>query len=101
MLHGSSSVIPKYIKIIEDNGGRIENAVGCSEVQLRKTATSAVCKMNIDSDCRLAMTAAVPEGVKENQGEFDPRKFMGPAREWLKDVVIHKNTNVLGSAGKA
>ncbi|MDA1353412.1 MAG: class II fructose-1,6-bisphosphate aldolase [bacterium] len=100
VLHGSSSVIPKYITIIEENGGRIENAVGCSEVQLRRTATSAVCKMNIDSDCRLAMTAAVRKVLKENPGEFDPRKFMGPAREWLKEVVIHKNTNVLGSAGK-
>jgi len=101
VLHGSSSVIPKYIKIIEDNGGKIENPIGIPEDQLRKAALSAVCKMNIDSDGRLAMTAAVRKVIKENPGEFDPRKYLGPARELLKELVMHKNNNVLGSAGRA
>ena len=101
VLHGSSSVIPKYIRQIEAHGGRIENAVGIPEDQLREAAKSAVCKMNIDSDGRLAMTAAVRKVLDENPSEFDPRKFMGPARELLTELVIHKNTNVLGSAGRA
>ena len=101
VLHGSSSVIPKYIRQIEDHGGKIENAVGIPEDQLREAAKSAVCKMNIDSDGRLAMTAAVRKVLDENASEFDPRKFMGPARDLLTELVIHKNTNVLGSTGRA
>lgn len=101
VLHGSSSVIPKYTKIIEENGGKIDNPVGIPETQLRETAKSAVCKMNIDSDGRLAMTAAVRRALAENPSEFDPRKYLGPARDLLTELVIHKNKNVLGSAGKA
>ena len=101
VLHGSSSVIPKYIKIIEDNGGHIENPMGVAEDQLRKAAKSAVCNMNIDSDGRLAMTAAVRRVAATDPSEFDPRKFLGPARDLLKELVIHKNENVLGSAGRA
>ena len=101
VLHGSSSVIPKYIQIIEDNGGHIENPIGIPEDQLRRAAKSAVCKMNIDSDGRLAMTAAVRKVIKENPQEFDPRKYMGPARDLLKELVMHKNEHVLGSAGRA
>lgn len=101
VLHGSSSVMPKYIEIIKANGGHIENPVGIAEDQLRRAAKSAVCKMNIDSDGRLAMSAAVRRALQENPEEFDPRKFMGPAREMLKELVMHKNVNVLGSAGKA
>lgn len=100
VLHGSSSVMPHYISQIEAYGGRIENPVGIAEDQLRQTAKSAVCKMNIDSDGRLAMTAAVRKALSENPAEFDPRKYFGPAREMLKELVIHKNTNVLGSAGR-
>lgn len=101
VLHGSSSVIPKYIKIIEEFGGKIENPIGIPEDQLRHAAKSAVCKMNIDSDGRLAMTAAVRKVISENPGEFDPRKYLGPARDLLKELVMHKNENVLGSAGRA
>ena len=101
VLHGSSSVIPKYIQIIEENGGHIDNPIGIPEDRLRKAAKSAVCKMNIDSDGRLAMTAAVRKVVKEKPEEFDPRKYLGPARDLLKELVMHKNENVLGSAGRA
>ena len=101
VLHGSSSVVPDYIQMIEENGGHIENAIGIAEDQLREAAKSAVCKMNIDSDGRLAMTAAVRKVLKENPSEFDPRKFLGPARDQLKDLVIHKNTYVLGSTNRA
>ena len=101
VLHGSSSVIPKYIDIIEEHGGHIENPIGIPEDQLREAAKSAVCKMNIDSDGRLAVTAAVRQVLDQKPEEFDPRKYLGPARELLKELVIHKNTHVLGSAGKA
>ena len=101
VLHGSSSVMPKYIETIEKFGGHIENPVGIAEDQLRKAAKSAVCKMNIDSDGRLAITAAIRQALAENPAEFDPRKYLGPARDKLKELVIHKNTHVLGSAGHA
>ena len=101
VLHGASSVVPKYIKIINSNGGNLQNAVGIPEDQLRKAATSAVCKVNIDSDGRLAVTAMVRKVLAEKPEEFDPRKYLGPARDELKAMIIHKNENVLGSAGKA
>lgn len=101
VLHGSSSVIPKYIDIIEANGGHIQDPIGIPEDQLREAAKSAVCKMNIDSDGRLAVTAAVREVLNNKAAEFDPRKYLGPARELLKELVMHKNINVLGSANKA
>jgi fructose-bisphosphate aldolase, class II len=101
VLHGSSSVPQDLIKIINNNGGNLKDAIGIPEEQLRQAAKSAVCKINIDSDGRLAMTAAVRKVLTEKPGEFDPRKYLGPARDALKDVYKHKNENVLGSAGKA
>ena len=101
VLHGSSSVVPKYVDIINSNGGNIENAVGIPEEQLRQAARSAVCKINIDSDGRLAVTAMIRKVLTDKPAEFDPRKYLGPAREELKLMIIHKNENVLGSAGRA
>jgi fructose-bisphosphate aldolase class II len=99
VLHGASSVVPEYIEMINRYGGRMEGAVGVSEDQLRRAAHSAVCKINIDSDCRLAITAAVRKVLAEKPGEFDPRKYLGPARDELAKLVKHKNEVVLGSAG--
>ncbi len=101
VLHGSSSVPQDIVKTINDHGGALKDAIGIPEDQLRKAATSSVCKINIDSDGRLAMTAAVRKVFVEKPGEFDPRKFLGPARDSLKELYKHKNINVLGSAGKA
>jgi fructose-bisphosphate aldolase class II len=101
VLHGSSSVPPEYVNMINKYGGKLDAAVGIPEEQLRKAAASAVCKINIDSDGRLAMTAAIRKELFENPSEFDPRKFLGPSREALKVLYMHKNNNVLGSAGKA
>jgi fructose-bisphosphate aldolase class II len=101
VLHGSSSVPAELVKIINSNGGKLKDAVGIPEEQLRKAAASAVCKINIDSDGRLAMTAAVRKALNDNPAEFDPRKYLGPARDQLKELYKHKNINVLGSAGKA
>lgn len=101
VLHGASSVMPEYVDIINKYGGNLENAVGVPEDQLRRAATSAVCKINIDSDGRLAMTAKIRETLAEKPKEFDPRKYLGPAREELIKMYAHKNKNVLGSAGKA
>jgi len=99
VLHGASSVVLKYVEMINKYGGKMEDAVGIPEAQLRKAATSAVCKINIDSDGRLAMTAAIRKAFAENPKEFDPRKYLGPARDELKTLIIEKNKNVLGSAG--
>ena len=101
VLHGSSSVPQKYVDIINKYGGAVKDAIGIPEDQLRKAAESAVCKINIDSDGRLAMTAAVREILWTKPAEFDPRKYLGPAREWLKELYKHKCEKVLGSAGKA
>ena len=101
VLHGSSSVPIQYVKMIEQYGGKIPDSVGIPEEQLRKAAKSAVCKINIDSDGRLAMTALVRKVLAENPGEFDPRKYLGPARDELKKMYMHKNIDVLGSAGHA
>jgi fructose-bisphosphate aldolase class II len=101
VLHGSSSVPVDKVKIINQYGGQMKDAVGIPEEQLRKAAASAVCKINIDSDGRLAMTAAIREQLAKNPAEFDPRKYLGPARDSLKDLYKHKNESVLGSAGKA
>lgn len=101
VLHGSSSVPPEDIDTINKFGGALKDSVGIPEEQLRKAAKSAVCKINIDSDGRLAMTAAIRKVFVEKPGEFDPRKYLGPARDALKVLYMHKNTNVLGSAGKA
>jgi fructose-bisphosphate aldolase class II len=99
VLHGASSVVLKYVEMINKYGGKMEDAVGIPEAQLRKAATSAVCKINIDSDGRLAMTAAIRKAFAENPKEFDPRKYLGPARDELKSLIIEKNKTVLGSAG--
>ena len=101
VLHGSSSVPQEYVKIINTHGGALKDAVGIPEEQLRKAAKSAVCKINIDSDGRLAMTAAVRTVFVEHPAEFDPRKYLGPARDELKKLYMHKCEHVLGSAGKA
>ncbi|MDD5634755.1 MAG: class II fructose-1,6-bisphosphate aldolase [Candidatus Omnitrophica bacterium] len=101
VLHGASSVMPQYVEMINKYGGKMENAVGVPEDQLRRAAKSAVCKINIDSDGRLAMTAKIREVFALNPKEFDPRKYLGPAREELVKMYKHKNENVLGSAGKA
>ncbi len=101
VLHGSSSVPQEYVKIINSYGGALKEAVGIPEDQLRKAAKSAVCKINIDSDGRLAMTAAVRTVFAEQPAEFDPRKYLGPARDELKKLYKHKCEEVLGSAGKA
>ncbi len=101
VLHGASSVEPEYVKMINAFGGKMEDAVGIPEDQLRRAAGSAVCKINIDSDGRLAMTAVIRKVFAENPAEFDPRKYLGPARDELIKMVKYKNEHVLGSAGKA
>jgi len=101
VLHGSSSVPQEYVEMINKYGGALKDSIGIPEEQLRRAAKSAVCKINIDSDGRLAMTAAVRKVFVEKPGEFDPRKYLGPARDELKKLYMHKNENVLGSAGKA
>ena len=101
VLHGASSVPIELVKMINANGGKLKDAVGIPEDQLRKAAASAVCKVNIDSDGRLAMTAAVRKAFNDNPSEFDPRKYLGPARDQLKALYKHKIVNVLGSADKA
>ncbi len=100
VLHGASAVIPQYIDMINRYGGKMDDAVGIPEEQLRQAAASAVCKINIDSDGRLAMTAVIRQVFAEKPAEFDPRKYLGPAREELIKMVKQKNKNVLGSAGK-
>ncbi|MBU0634954.1 MAG: class II fructose-1,6-bisphosphate aldolase [Candidatus Omnitrophica bacterium] len=101
VLHGASSVPMDAVKIINDNYGDIRDSVGIPEEQLRRAARSAVCKINIDSDGRLWMTAAIRKCLKEKPTEFDPRKYLGPAREALVSMYKHKNEYVLGSAGQA
>ncbi len=101
VLHGSSSVPVEYVNMIIENGGKLKDSVGIPEDQLRKATKSAVCKINIDSDGRLAMTGMIRKVMAENPGEFDPRKYLGPARAELKKMYMYKNKNVLGSAGQA
>ena len=101
VLHGSSSVPQNEVDTINKFGGKLEAAVGIPEEQLREASKSAVCKINIDSDSRLAMTAAIRKTMAENPAEFDPRKYLTPARESMKKLYIHKIVNVLGSDGKA
>lgn len=101
VLHGSSSVPQDLVAIINAHGGKLKDAIGIGEDQLREAAKSAVCKINIDSDGRLAMTAAIRKVLAEKPEEFDPRKYLGPARESLKELYKHKILNVLGSNDKA
>ena len=101
VLHGSSSVPQDYVKMINANGGNMPNAVGVPEEQLRKAASMAVCKINIDSDLRLAMTGTVRQFFAENPSKFDPREYLKPARAAIKEMVKHKLIDVLGCDGKA
>ncbi len=101
VLHGASSVVQEYVELINRYGGKLEGAVGVPEEQLRRAAASAVCKINIDSDGRLAVTAKIREYFAKDPKEFDPRKYLGEARKELVKLVKHKNETVLGSAGKA
>jgi fructose-bisphosphate aldolase class II len=100
VLHGASSVLQEYIEMINKYGGKMENAVGIPEEQLRRAAKSAVCKINIDSDGRLVMTAIIRKIFAEKPQEFDPRKYLGPAREELIKMYIRKNVEVLGSSNR-
>lgn len=101
VLHGASSVSPDHVAMINQYGGALESAVGIPADQLRRAANSAVCKINIDSDGRLAMTAVIRKIFSETPSEFDPRKYLGPARAELVELIKEKNKDVLGSAGKA
>ena len=101
VLHGASSVIPEYVDIINQYGGTMPGAKGVPEDMLRKAASMAVCKINIDSDLRLAFTAAIRKHFAENPAHFDPRQYLGPARELIKQCVKHKLVNVLGCNNKA
>ena len=100
VLHGASSVLTSYIDMINKYGGKMEGTAGIPEEQLRKAAKSAVCKINIDSDGRLVMTAMIRKVFSEKPGEFDPRKYLGPAREELVKMYMDKNEKVVGSAGR-
>ena len=101
VLHGSSSVPQEYVKMINENGGKMPDAVGIPEEQLRQAARSAVCKINIDSDLRLAMTGTIRQFFNEHPDKFDPREYLKPARANIKELVKHKLINVLGCDGKA
>ena len=101
VLHGSSSVPQEYVKMINENGGRMPDAVGIPEEELRKAATMAVCKINIDSDLRLAFTAMIRKHFAEHPDHFDPRQYLTDARTALRDMVRHKLVDVLGCNGKA
>ena len=101
VLHGASSVIPEYVAMINQFGGKMPDAIGIPEDMLRRAATSAVCKINIDSDLRLAMTASIRRHFAENPSHFDPRQYLSPARANIKELVRRKLVNVLGCNGKA
>ncbi|MBE6989427.1 MAG: class II fructose-1,6-bisphosphate aldolase [Ruminococcaceae bacterium] len=101
VLHGSSSVPQEFVKMINENGGNMPDAVGIPEEQLRKAATLSVCKINIDSDLRLAMTATIRKHFAEHPDHFDPRQYLKPARSAIKALVAHKIVDVLGCDGKA
>lgn len=101
VLHGASSVIPGFVDMINENGGKMPDAIGIPEEMLQKAAKMAVCKINIDSDLRLAMTGTIRKYFNENPAHFDPRQYLKPAREAIYSMVSHKIKNVLGSANKA
>ena len=101
VLHGSSSVPQEYVKMVNTNGGKMPDAVGIPEEQLREAARSAVCKINIDSDLRLAMTGSIRKFYAEHPDKFDPREYLKPARANIKELVRHKLVDVLGCNGKA
>ncbi|CAB1242608.1 MAG: class II fructose-1,6-bisphosphate aldolase [Clostridiales bacterium] len=101
VLHGASSVPQKFVELINQYGGNMPGAIGIPESELRKAAAMAVCKVNVDSDIRLAMTACIRQYFAEHPDHFDPRQYLGPAREAVKNMVAHKITDVMGCAGKA
>ena len=101
VLHGSSSVPQEYVKMVNEFGGKMPNAIGVPEEQLREAAKLSVCKINIDSDLRLAMTGTIRKFFAEHPDKFDPREYLKPARANIKEIVRHKLINVLGCAGKA
>lgn len=101
VLHGASSVIPEFVRMINQYGGKMPDAIGIPEEMLREAATMAVCKINVDSDLRLAMTASIRKYMAENPSHFDPRQYLTPARDAIKGMVEHKINTVLGCAGKA
>ena len=101
VLHGSSSVPQEYVKMINEHGGKMPNAIGVPEEQLRQAARLSVCKINIDSDLRLAMTGTIRQFMDEHPDKFDPREYLKPARANIKELVRHKLVDVLGCAGKA
>lgn len=101
VLHGASSVVQEYVRILEENGGKMPNAIGVPEEMLRKAAAMAVCKINIDSDIRLACTAMVRKHLVEHPDHFDPRQYLTDARQAVHDMVVHKIKTVLGSENKA
>ena len=101
VLHGSSSVPQEYVKMINDHGGKMPNAIGVPEEQLRQAARLSVCKINIDSDLRLAMTGTIRQFMDEHPDKFDPREYLKPARAAIKELVSHKIVDVLGCNGKA
>ncbi len=101
VLHGASSVMPEYVALVNQYGGQMADAIGIPEDMLREAASMAVCKINVDSDLRLAMTAGIRKHLAENPTHFDPRQYLGDGRQFIHDVVRHKIETVLGSAGKA
>lgn len=101
VLHGASSVMPEYVAQINEFGGQMADAIGIPEDMLREAASMAVCKINVDSDLRLALTAGIRKHLAENPGHFDPRQYLGDGRNNIAEVVSHKIKNVLGSEGKA
>lgn len=101
VLHGASSVMQEYVKIVNENGGKMPDAIGIPEEMLRQAATMAVCKINIDSDLRLAMTAMIRKHFVEHPDHFDPRQYLTDGRNAIREVVKHKISEVLGSANKA
>ena len=101
VLHGASSVIPEFVQMINENGGDMPDAIGIPEDMLRKAAGMAVCKINIDSDLRLAMTGTIRKHFNDHPSDFDPRKYLGPARDSIEAMVHHKIVDVLGCDGKA
>ena len=101
MLHGASTVLPEFVELCNTYGGDVKGAKGVPEEMLSRAAKLGVCKINIDTDLRLAMTASIRKHLHENPGDFDPRKYLKPAREAIKDMVKHKMRNVLNCSGKA
>ena len=101
VLHGASSVVPEYVKIINENGGNLADAIGIPEDQLRKAASMAVCKINIDSDLRLGLTAGIRQHMAQHPEHFDPRQYLADGRQFVHHIVAHKIKCVLGSEGKA